>query len=713
LAMSGSRAPPGAERARAESRLATRAFLQAATRGDCKTMRLIARETGADLHGPLARDAHGNDPEQLLLRASGHLTPAQVKAARREVRELPRMLAAAEAAKSKASGPVPAGGLGGTMLSMRTQSAASLQPAISLVQSGLFADKRDTVLSAPGPMDPQPSAGADVTAGQAAGRNLRAREQRMHSTFASLANAVVGERARDAICASAVDSRRLLRSVPSDMSRSMPSLAEALRSEELAVTAVSRRPDLLQLEGTRFKRLVPTLTSIFGGKEAAPDVAYAVSARPELLEVEHAQGLLDSFKLLCDCVDGVADARFMVLQTLAPASVVVKARSWSREEFVGEYHRIPGGRAWDRPVYMKPASSMAHLGYGRDMYLVFYGGRNPGTGEVDGRWLLTPFFGGSSASSPAVTPATPAGVSSERSEALAFAPESLSTPDQLSATWSFKEIDSGPKEKPSCPSRWDPDAYVNVVDSGRPRLRSLLSVPAQEIRECFDQIKEALCFCWRAAGPDGRPSSGTRLLGCHRMGDAPFIGSSLRFEHLGNFKHTAGYLYYQLSAKDQLEPILRLLAWDPITVILMYAGDEEPSQVPAESPPASDAKAPAKAAKSAAAPPAATQAEDSQVPAHHKVLGAHGFQPMHPGVLGARGVDNLPHLRQDPDQPRAPGASLNKPVVKEMFSRTFMRGMADVPIPPGAAGLPPLVFVKTQIAATSSATGTPCDSIKA
>jgi len=382
-----------------------------------------------------------------------------------------------------------------------------------------------------------------------------------------------------------------------------------------------------------------------------------------------------------------------------PPTIEVSVRAWCHEDIVGQYNRVEGKEADDRPIYLKPASSMKHLGAkGRDMYIRY----SAQAGDGQGGWMITPLAHRKVRYDPRQPSKSVIGAANqakqEDREAISMAACTRTSPDQVPAgLWSFRSRES---------RAWTPDTTVEVSDAGQPRGSGLLTVEPLQLRRTFDAMKEALGLCWREGDAEGRPPEDVRLASCAAAGDATHMGGEGRFKSVGTFtQETNGYVFLQLPAArkaESPEPVLRLTAWEPVCVTLLYCDKTEEDKAPPvieepppEAPPKGKAKDKGKGkAKEEAEAEPAPPPEPPKEP-HVMCLEAAGFRP--PPAA--------------PTRPELEGL----PEVKDILCRCFPRGKVEFPVPPGPGKLKlaPMVFVRAQVCAQTGSSGAACEVAKA
>eukprot|EP00928_Gymnodinium_smaydae_P018084 TRINITY_DN16881_c0_g1_i1.p1 TRINITY_DN16881_c0_g1~~TRINITY_DN16881_c0_g1_i1.p1 ORF type:complete len:1441 (+),score=180.78 TRINITY_DN16881_c0_g1_i1:74-4396(+) len=478
----------------------------------------------------------------------------------------------------------------------------------------------------------------------------------------------------------------LLRTQPELMRHTMPSIAGALRSEELALRAVTKNPKLLNVDSAKFKNVIPVLNVILGSEKEA---AYAIAARPELLEIERGQQFKETVQMVADCVSSMNDAVWLVVQTIVPPSIQFSARAHSAEALVGEYTRINGLRVCDRPVYKKPASTLtAQFGAkAMDLYFVYTSGAGA-SGES--AWTVTPDFDPSQARRPSKSRKQPI------SKAIARAAWESNSPDQVpKGSW---ELRLGCTYTDP-PTDWTVDDHVKVADAKAPRTRPLLLCPPSLVRGSFDLLSEALGIFWRKPTSDGRPMRSARLVGCLRRGDKVHGGGNWVVQSLGDFTLKNKYTCLRLPFTSPSSTVLSLQAWEPLLVYMLYLGPEP--RVERE-----DGEQDEQTEEEVAALEAERQARDA-------LLEKEGWwklprDAIKPPLLSP--PPPVPGSEEPVDEENSKPTEV--PEFAEIFVRSYPRGSCQVPTPRGSYG-PPLVFSRPLLAGTAGRGGRSCELVKA
>jgi hypothetical protein len=593
---------------------ATQALLRATAAGDTRAMRTLALRCGAELSGVRAYNKEGNAPLELLAKME-HMTPQQKVTVKRQLIELPRLMDAHSAART--------GAVTGAV-------TAALSPKASVV-----CPRRD---------------GKKQTL-----------SERDHSV--KFAMATLGESVSDpAGTFEAVLNRpHLLKAPPDSASRTLKSLCTTLRNEELAVRTIKKNSSLLEIHAKKFEALVPVLMGLIGAEETA----YAIAVRPEMVELDRPQLIRDTVKSIADSVGSYVDAMWLICQTLTPSSIKVQTRKWVHEEIAGTFLRLRGVRVHNRPVYKKPAKTLAHHGaVARDVYLVF----QEGSTSSEDRWVFTPSFDEKK-------------LRVARDSEVVKVMSARTSPDQACKVWSVRHAETG---------EWVPDPYVLVQDGKTPRGRGLLTVSQQNIQIYYNFVKEAVGPFWLEGG-DGAAAAGTRFVGNLRRGDPLHMDCSEgKFKSFGDFAPSQRFGYIQTTNAARSQPLV-LQAWEPISVYLLFDA-EPPAAAPVEEkvPDPKDKKKGGKAPD----PPPADDVDPNAQYWHDLALG--GWLPY-----------------EDPlGQLKLPELSGARPISKVLV-RGFIRGRVEIPAHAGS-GSPPLIFIKTTIAAESgrpawsNGSGLPC-----
>mmetsp|Transcript_35529 Transcript_35529/g.62706 ORF Transcript_35529/g.62706 Transcript_35529/m.62706 type:complete len:1089 (-) Transcript_35529:56-3322(-) len=630
-----------------ERRAATQALLHATATANVTALRRLAVRKGAEISGIRAYDLRGNAPLELLAQME-HLTPIQKAQVKKQLIELPRLMSAADAARS------PQGGF-------QTAHRATNDPLAS--DSVTLAS--DSVTLAPE---------FETRRARTAMPSIKDRQERSKKALTILGSS---QSAPDLAIEAALARPRILQSPPDAAGAAMATLAATLRSEDIAVRAIRRNPSLLERPADKYQQVVPVLMGLLGGEETA----YALTARPEMLEIDRPQQIRETMQALSDSLNSQQDAMWLVVQTLAPPTIKVYSRAWCHENLVGEYIRVKGARSFNRPVYKKPAKSLAHHkaeGYARDMYIVFMSG--DGSGKTKDRWLITPVWD---------ERATRSGMGMRKSpaferEALGQIASSHLSPDQALGTWSLLDTDGK--------GAWEPEPDFKVLDPGTKRGPALLTVPPARVRSAYNHLKEALSAYWmlEVCGKPLREAPGqARIIGNLRRNDSLHMGGGGdQFKYLGDFAPTQGFGYIYMTAAAREHPIV-LIAWEPVTVYMMYSREPPKEEDPEEAAEAAAAAAKAKpkaGAKGGSKEPP-PDAEEEEVSDWTKDLAALGWLPALDIGTGMR----------PPETPKP---------INFVLKREFVRGRVDIPAHAGPED-PPLLFVKQRLAARTPDL-TPC-----
>lgn len=451
---------------------------------------------------------------------------------------------------------------------------------------------------------------------------------------------------------------RLLRIPPDVASSALKSLATTLRDEELAVRTVKKNSSLLEHEPLKYQQLVPVLIGILGAEETA----YALTVRPELLAVDRPQLIRDAVQSMADSVGSFVDAMWLICQTLTPSSIKISTRAWVHEELGGTYLRLRGVRMHNRPVYKKPANSMTHHGSpARDMYLVF----REGSSAAEDSWLITSSFNEKKLRVAA-------------NSEVAQVASNRTSPDQATRVWSALCVETGD---------WMPDPYLVAQDGKAPRSRGLLTVSSQDVRMNYNFLKEAVGAFW-LEGLNGAAAEGTRFVGNLRKNDELHLGSSVgKFKGFGDFAPSKRFGYIQTNSAARKQPLV-LQAWEPLSVYLLF--DYEPVATPAEdkAPDPKGGKDDKKRGSVKDPAPAGGGEADPDATYWHQLTIA-GWLP-----VAEFHTWKLPEL----------SGSL---AICRVLVRGFLRGRVEIP-PHEGSGNPPLIFVRSSIAAESGPPGWAC-----
>jgi len=610
-----------------QRKIANRMLLRATESGDVATLRRMALEAGAEMSGCRVMTNLGHDPISLL-KSSGHLTPHEMKAVQHQFTELPQLISGAQAAH----GPEFGG------LDLDTQSKRS--------SSKMSKSSKATELE---------SEWASTVEAKEFGSGKNAKLARTHHVMTTLASSMKTQKGKHGMTTAVLTDPRILRAPPELAAQTLPAISKVLKNDYLAVGAVARNPRLLHQDAVKFKKILPSLVSILGSEEEA---AYCVAVRSDFLECKP-QVMRDAVQAVADCMS-MEDAVWLSLQTIVPPSIRVTSRPFMHEDVVGVYTRLLGAKANERPVYRKEASLMGHLPHkARDMFLYFAAG---GDG-IETTWQFTSQFEQRKFGGKSKPPKGPDDCS------MGCAPSSAFSPDQVEdTTWTFKE------EKDS-KDAFKPDVYVTVADEKQRRGASVLMCQPEDLRECFNLLKEALGVFWRLADGSGAPDpDGARFIGSPYVGLVPhFHGAKAKIKDLGNFIPSNGYNYVQVSGRNPRESAL--VAWEPICVYLLYPGPpKKPAGEEEEAPP---------------------EGEDPDG-AHKAQLEALGFFRVNTCSGNKLSKPELVGL----------------PPVAEVYACLYHSGTCSIPAIKGPGGVPPLIFAKPNVAAKGGS-GTPCTVLKA
>eukprot|EP00401_Gymnodinium_catenatum_P001939 CAMPEP_0117493842 /NCGR_PEP_ID=MMETSP0784-20121206/19304_1 /TAXON_ID=39447 /ORGANISM="" /LENGTH=1062 /DNA_ID=CAMNT_0005288703 /DNA_START=17 /DNA_END=3206 /DNA_ORIENTATION=- len=571
-------------------KVATQSLLMATEAKNLTALRQLALQSGAELSGSRAYNRQGADPYTIVA-LSEHFLPHERTAIRKQLVQLPQLIDAAGAAKTKA-------------LTMSV-SDSTLLPGDGF--EGAQEDARE--LEVVEVLRSEVGQQADIEDGESTSTALRRASEETLSKTATLDRRHAAKMAMTTLAETlghhekaatiAFRNPKVLETEPVALVQALGAMHATLGNEDLALTAATRNSRLLKVDGIKFRKIIPALTGLLGSEAEA---AYAVAKHPDLLEVERPQQLMDTMQIIAECTCSMSDAVWLVLQTLVPASIKLEARPWSHEAVQGEYIRMKGVRIDDRPVYRKNAAAMKKHQFGpkaRDMFLI-YDAQGP-CGEAC--WTVTPAFD-------AVRRRKPARTADGADEVIGKAASAANSPDQVATgDWHFRV------EKPD----WHPDAFVKTVDGKRRRASNLLLAPPELIRRSYDVLQEGLGFVWRASESSSvhRP----RLAGVIKRTDVVHSGAATTFATVGDFSMKSGYTYLRLHIAMESATV-SLLAWEPVLVYLLYAGPE-PAEEPAE--------------------PVADGGEEEAVPAHLQVLQQDGWWQLPNGAM------RLPQLQNSPE----------------------------------------------------------------
>ncbi|CAE8611229.1 unnamed protein product, partial [Polarella glacialis] len=450
---------------------------------------------------------------------------------------------------------------------------------------------------------------------------------------------------------------------------------------ELAVEAVHRNPKLLQAEALKIKKVIPALMVSLGGPEEA---AYALATRPELLELARPVGIKESVKVVCDSLCNMQAALTMVAHTNAPPSIKVCARMFCREDLVGEHFKVDGGQVDGRPVWCKPASSMAFLRHkAKDVFIIYSAVGVPGmNGENEGAgcWTFTESY--DSSRSKSLKGTCDSGI-------LGWAFSDRDSPDQVPGPqiphghWHFRQ-----EGKPAI--AWECDPHVEVEDGGFQRGAWFAANQPPELRHSFTVLKECIGLVWREA----EHGVAANFVASPLLKDLVHSGGTAIFKDLGGFKPANGFVYIQLPADlpSDASPLV-LTAWEPVQILLLYCNSPEVAAPAAE---AVAQPVPAKGGKGKGDPAGEAPPTQPPEPSVAELLEGEGYRKLSEHMP----VDPLPELIGAPQ------------LGPDIFVRGFPRGRAEVPLFLGPGRRPPLIFIRQQVSAISRG-GTPCQMLKA
>lgn len=592
-----------------ERRSATQALLRATSSGDTRAMRTLALRCGAELSGVRCYNNEGNGPFELLAKTE-HMTPQQKLAVKRELIELPRLIEAHLHAKS--------GAVTGEVTRQKGFKGAT---------------------------SPNASWQAPAKSGKA--QTLKERDQSIKYAMATM-----GEAAKNADVAfeTVLNRPKLLKKDPEKACSAMRTMITTLRDEELAMRTTKKNGSLLEQDASKYQQLVPVLLGILGQEETA----YAIAKRPELLDVDRPQLIRDTVQAIADSVGSYVDAMWLICQTLTPSAVRVAVHNWVHEELSGKYLRLRGVRVHNRPVYKKPANSMAHHGArARELYMVFQEGK---TAETD-RWIITPYFDETKLR---VQP------KSEVAQALT----SRTSPDQACGEKHVKVWSVWSEER----EEWRPDPYFQVLDDNAKRGRGLLTVSVPDVRVNYNFLKEAVGPFW-LEGSKGAAAEGTRYVGNLRKNDPLHLDKNAvgKFKGFGDFAPNYRFGYIQTTAVARKSKIV-LQAWEPVSVYLLFDYGNSPADL---------SRTESKKVGSKGTAP--VDMSDPDAVYWHK-LAAQGWRPI---------ID--PHMWRLPEL-------VGTPAICRVLVRSFVRGRVEIPTHDGT-GNPPLLFVRGTIAAETGPPG--------
>jgi len=533
-----------------------------------------------------------------------------------------------------------------------------------------------------------------ASAGFVAPSKARTLKDRVHSVEFAMTSLAGSLSMSEVACQAALAEPQLLRASPAAAARALPALARSMKSEELALDTVTRNPKLLTCSNPEnVQGVVAVLTSILGSSEEA---AYALANCPGLLREQHPQLFRVTLKAIADCLNSTLDAVWLVVQTIVPSLIKVSARPWCHDELVGEYSRVQGARLCNRPVYRKSADSLKHHKNiaAHDIHLVF------SEAEGEDRWLFTKSFDKKGRGQKKY--------SGVREESLAQVLAACSSPDQAKAVWRIPATSSD--------GSWKPDPHLQVTDGSRRQGACLLTLGPTRIRTCFNQLRSALGTFWLGC-EDRLAADNTRFVANLQSGDTLHLGKcASTFKDLGNFTAKNQYSYVMTTPAARTRP-LTLLAWEPLSVLLLYLSDPKVS-VPQASKELEDSpKSPQ--SKANAKPKAARRAnEPKDTPKAPKLKGAAtttANAAPNPGSADSMALANAGWRAPPNAGLRVPEISTGQ-AIGHVFIRSFLRGHVEIPKHVGP-GEPPLVFVQASISAESggsSATSRgPCEIVDA
>lgn len=213
-----------------ERRAATQALLHATATANVTALRRLAVRKGAEISGIRAYDLRGNSTLELLEQME-HLTPSQKAQVKKQLIELPRLMSAAEAARS----PEPDA------------------QTTRLANDPLASDSIMTLSSDPSSQTPVFETRRARTA---MGLSIKERNERSKKALTILG---ASGSAPDLAIEAALARPRILQSPPDVASTAMAALAATLRCEELAVRAIRRNPTLLERPADKYQQVVPVL----------------------------------------------------------------------------------------------------------------------------------------------------------------------------------------------------------------------------------------------------------------------------------------------------------------------------------------------------------------------------------------------------------------------------------------------------------------------
>ncbi|CAK9093826.1 unnamed protein product [Durusdinium trenchii] len=456
---------------------------------------------------------------------------------------------------------------------------------------------------------------------------------------------------RHEVCEAAKSQPRLIWEKARSGEQALPALARALKNERLAVRATQMNPKLLRVGEPQIRKIMPTLVSICGGAEQA---AYAIVWRPELLELEAASALRDSLQAASGFFGNLKDALFLLGQTTAPPSVRVIARQFCREYMVGEYFLVDGAQVDDRPVWCKPAAAMQSLGSkAKDVYLIYCQKGVVGSDSMLPCWTFTTKYSASLKKYDYCDPSI-----------LGWTEAKVKSPDQVEpGQWHFP----AEAHKTQVPGLWPADPYVRCDSGSRARGPWLCTQAPQKLSDACDALRFATGLVWLTESTGTGPTpGGARLLGHFIKNDPVYADSSkITFLDLADFAHIRRWSYLQLPLAPAGQPVeksVKLYAWEPVEVCMVFSKQEGEDLDPN------------------------TAAE----------LRRAEFRPTPERAV----AKSFPKLQGAP-----------APVSEEVWARTYASGPFEVPVVIGPHGLPPMIFIRSQIAAHVHGTG-PCHQVR-
>ncbi|CAE7195788.1 unnamed protein product [Symbiodinium microadriaticum] len=332
-------------------------------------------------------------------------------------------------------------------------------------------------------------------------------------------------------------------------------LAGTVAARHHLCEATKSQPQLLWEKARTGEQALPALARCGGAEEAA----YAIASRPELLEVEAASSFRSALQALAGFFGNLKDGLFLLGQTTAPPSVKVHARQFCREYMVGEYFLIGGAQVDDRPVWCKPASSMAHLGSrAKDVYLVYCQKGVVGSDQQHPCWTFSAKYTSAMKKQDYCDP-----------EILGWAASKAKSPDQIrEGHWHFP----AENHKTQVPGLWPNDRYVDCTGGGQPLGPWLCLYSPQDLRHAFDLVRVALHVAWMPGCDSG---SGPRLLGHILKQDPVFRDKSkITFLDTADFAHIRRWLFLQVPASLPDSTPVQLRAWEPIEVCMLFSAEE-------------------------------------------------------------------------------------------------------------------------------------------